>query len=91
LTESQIAETFTKVIGRPIKLNMPAAGRGNQRRSDEEMEAMFNFFNGEAYDADIPALRKLHPGLLTLEQYLRKNGWENAEPIPIPENSGWGR
>ena len=48
-----------------------------------------HFFNGEAYDADIPALRKLHPGLLTLEAYLRKNGWENAEPIPAGQNA-WG-
>jgi hypothetical protein len=55
------------------------------------MTAMFNFFNGEAYDADIPALRILHPGLLRLEEYLRKNGWENQQSIPIPENAGWGR
>ncbi|HEY3475124.1 MAG TPA: NmrA family NAD(P)-binding protein, partial [Anaerolineales bacterium] len=89
LTESRLAETFAKVIGRPVKLTMPTRGSG--RRSDEEMTAMFNFFNGEAYNADIPALRKLHPGLLTLEQYLRKNGWENAEPIPMSENAGWGR
>ena len=88
LTETQIAETFTRVIGRPVKL-VPPSGEGG-RRSDEEMEAMLNFFNGEAYDADIPALRKFHPGLLTLEQYLRKNGWENAEPIPMPEKGGWG-
>ena len=88
LTESQIADTFTKVIGRPVKLTMPSGEGG--RRSDEEMTAMFNFFNGEAYAADIPALRKLHPGLLTLEQYLRKNGWENAEPIPMPDQGGWG-
>lgn len=89
LTESQLAETFAKVIGRPVELTVP--GGGNRRRTDEEMAAMFKFFTGEAYSADIPALRKLHPGLLTLEQYLRKNGWENAEPIPLPENSGWGR
>jgi hypothetical protein len=55
------------------------------------MLAAFNFFNGQGYDADIPALRKRHPGLLNFEQYLRKNGWENAEPIPMPANSGWGR
>jgi uncharacterized protein YbjT (DUF2867 family) len=91
LTETQIADTFTKVIGRPVNLTAPSGDGGARRRSDEEMEAMFNFFNGEGYDADIPALRKLHPGLLTLEAYLRKNGWENAEPIPMPENSGWGR
>jgi len=88
LTESQIADTFSKVIGRPVKLTIPTGD--NSRRSDEEMTAMINFFNGEAYDADISALRKLHPGLLTLEQYLRRNGWENAEPIPLPETSGWG-
>jgi uncharacterized protein YbjT (DUF2867 family) len=89
LTESQIADTFAKVIGRPVKLALPSGGSG--RRSDEEMTAMLNFFNGKAYDADIPALRKIHPGLLTLEGYLRRNGWENAEPIPMPENSAWGR
>jgi uncharacterized protein YbjT (DUF2867 family) len=84
LTESQIAETFAKVIGRPVKLGV-GSGRGG---SDEEMKAMFKFFNGEAYGADIPALRKIHPALLTLEQYLRKNGWENAQPIPLPEKTG---
>jgi uncharacterized protein YbjT (DUF2867 family) len=88
LTEAQVADTFTKVIGRPVKLTMPSGEGG--RRSDEEMKAMISFFSGEAYNADIPALRKLHPGLLTLEHYLRKNGWENAEPIPMPEKGGWG-
>jgi uncharacterized protein YbjT (DUF2867 family) len=88
LTEAQIAETFAKVIGRPVKPTMPSGGSW---ASEEEMTAMFNFFNGKAYAADIPSLRKLHPGLLTLEQYLRKSGWENAQPMPLPENSGWGR
>ena len=89
LTESQTAETFAKVIGRPVTLRMPSEEAG--RISEEEMTAILNFFKGEGYDADIPALRKLHPGLLKFEQYLRKNGWENAEPIPMPENSAWGR
>jgi uncharacterized protein YbjT (DUF2867 family) len=88
LTESQLAETFTKVIGRPVKLSLPT-GEGGWG-DPEEMTAMFNFFNGEAYDADIPALRKIHPGLLTFEQWLRKNGWENAEPIPMTEKGSWG-
>jgi hypothetical protein len=51
---------------------------------------MFNFFNGEGYDADIAALRRMHPGLLTVEGYLRRNGWENQQPMPIPQNEGWG-
>ena len=86
-TEPQLAETFTQVIGRPVTLTPPTGGWA----SPEESAAMFSFFNGEGYDADIAALRKLHPGLLNFEQYLRKNGWENQQPIPIPENTGWGQ
>jgi len=85
LTEPQIAETFARVIGRPVTLAEPIPGAG--RRSEEEMKAMFVFFDGEGYDADIASLRKIHPGLLTLEQYLRRNGWENAQPVPMPEQS----
>ena len=88
LTEQQLADTFSKIIGRPVKLTQPTGGTGWS--SEEEMTAMFNFFNGEAYDADIPALRKLHPGLLTFEQYLRKTGWENLAPMPMSQNAGWG-
>lgn len=87
LTEPELAETFSKVIGRPIQLVPPSGGWGNA--SEEEMQAAFNFFNGEAYAADILALRRLHPGLLRFEAYLRKNGWENQQPIPVPQNS-WG-
>jgi uncharacterized protein YbjT (DUF2867 family) len=89
LTELQTAQVFSKVIGRPVTLAAP--GAGSRRLSDEEMKAMFEFFNGEGYSADIPALRRLHPGLLSLEQYLRKNGWENAQPLPASANSGWNR
>jgi uncharacterized protein YbjT (DUF2867 family) len=86
LTETQMAETFSRVIGRPVHLVSPA----DENQQSEEFQFMYNFFRGEAYTADIPALRKIHPGLLTFERYLRKNGWENAEPIPIPENNSWG-
>ena len=82
LTEPQIAETFTKVIGRLVTVQMPQMPEGESPAS--ERKAMFEFFNGKAYDADILALRKLYPGLQTFEQYLRRNGWENAEPMPIP-------
>ncbi|HEX8990420.1 MAG TPA: NmrA/HSCARG family protein [Anaerolineales bacterium] len=88
LTEAQIAETFSRVIGRPVKLARPVTGQGWM--SEDEVKANFAFFNGEGYDADIAALRKIHPGLLTLEQYLRKHGWENAQPVSMQEQ-GVGR
>jgi uncharacterized protein YbjT (DUF2867 family) len=84
-TEAETAATFAKVIGRPVVLEKPIPGAGRGARTGEEMKAMFNFFNGEGYDADIPALRKIHPGLMTLEQWLRKNGWENAQPVSEQE------
>jgi uncharacterized protein YbjT (DUF2867 family) len=89
LTEPQIADTLAKVIGRPVKLQARSLPEGAS--PDPEMTAMFQFFNGKGYDADIPALRKTHPGLLTLEQFLRKHGWENAEPMPLPTGmEQWG-
>jgi uncharacterized protein YbjT (DUF2867 family) len=89
LTEAQIVEVFTKVIGRPVKL---AEGQNTfGGASSEEQKAMLNFYNGVGYTADIVALRGLYPGLQTLEQFLRRNGWENARPVPIPEKSStWG-
>ncbi|MEP7134887.1 MAG: NmrA/HSCARG family protein [Chloroflexota bacterium] len=88
LTETQTAEVFSKIIGRTVTLAAPTPGQS--WAPEEEAKAAFNFFNGEGYDADIAALRKLHPGLLSFEQYLRKNGWENQQPIPMPTNAGWG-
>jgi uncharacterized protein YbjT (DUF2867 family) len=82
-TETEIAATFSKVLGRTVTL---AAPQGNGQPPSEEMLAMNRFFNGEAYTADIPALRQAYPGLLKLETYLRQNGWENAAAVPLPEN-----
>jgi len=88
LTEAQIVQIFTKVIGRPVKL---ASGQNSSwMAAGDERTAMLNFFNGPGYSADIPALRALYPGLQTLEQFLRRNGWENAQPEPIPEKNAWG-
>jgi len=77
LTETQIAATYARVIGRPVTLAAPQPGGW---APEEELKAMNRFFNGEAYTADIAALRQAYPGLLTLEQYLRQSGWENAQP-----------
>jgi uncharacterized protein YbjT (DUF2867 family) len=87
LTEPQIAAVFSQVIGRPVQVAAPQMPAGAV--PTEEQIAMANFFNGVGYDADIPALRRIYPGLQTLEQYLRRNGWENAQPIPLPDQGNW--
>jgi uncharacterized protein YbjT (DUF2867 family) len=85
LTEPQIAAALSKVIGRPVQLAQPSMPEGAQ--PTPEQMAMGQFFNGQGYDADIPALRKVYPPLKTFEQWLRATGWENAEPMPVPEAS----
>jgi hypothetical protein len=47
-----------------------------------EGTVMYRWFNDHGYEADIAALREEHPGLVSFEQYLRANGWENAEAPP---------
>jgi uncharacterized protein YbjT (DUF2867 family) len=88
LTEPQIAETFTRVIGRPVALAPRQMPEGVAPTA--EQMAMFQFFNSQGYDADVPHLRRLYPPLKTLEQWLRETGWENTEPLPIPETAAWG-
>jgi uncharacterized protein YbjT (DUF2867 family) len=91
LTEPQIAETFTRVIGRPVTPAQRAIREEPAGAApDPEMLAMFQFFNGQGYDADIPALRRTYPPLKNLELWLRETGWENAEPLPIPDTAAWG-
>ena len=85
LTEPQIAETLTRVIGQPVQVAPPQQW-GN--RNTEEGQRMVRWFNEVGYQADIPALRRAYPELKTLEQFLRANGWENAQPEPV--GSQWG-
>ncbi|HEV8339562.1 MAG TPA: hypothetical protein VGR25_07890 [bacterium] len=44
---------------------------------------MRRWMNDAGYTADILSLRKIHPGLMTLESYLRSTGWENAQPEAV--------
>jgi uncharacterized protein YbjT (DUF2867 family) len=90
LTEAQIAATLTHVIGRPVQLAQPSQPEGTQPSAEDV--AMSQFFNGQGYAADIPALRKIHPGLRTFEKWLRETGWEGAEPEPMSEGGAtWGQ
>ena len=89
LSEAQQAETFSRVIGRPVKLEPARTTDGHE--PNEEQIAGTRFFDGEAYTADIAAVRKMYPGLRKLEQYLREAGWEDLPVLPMPEGDNpWG-
>lgn len=61
LTFPQVAEVYQRVTGVPTRLEaLPI------------QERMFQWFAEAGYQADIPALRRHRPRMLTLEQFLRR-------------------
>ncbi|MEU0588366.1 NmrA/HSCARG family protein [Streptomyces sp. NPDC006132] len=60
-TFPQIAKVYERVTGVPTRFEpKPIEDR------------MFEWFAEDGYQADIPALRKVHPGLLTFEEFLTR-------------------
>lgn len=88
LTEAQRVAILSQVIGRPVNLIPPQWDPS--KPPDPEQIAMAKFFGGEAYTADIPAVRKMIPHYKLYEQYLRSNGWENLPVIEMPKSGSWG-
>jgi uncharacterized protein YbjT (DUF2867 family) len=70
LTMPQVAETMTRVTGQPVHfVEVPLE---QVRAFSEENATMFAWFNEHGYEADIAALRRLHPELMTFDQFLRR-------------------
>ncbi|GHG98066.1 NmrA/HSCARG family protein [Streptomyces rubradiris] len=61
ITFPQVAEIYERVTGVPTRFEATPVE-----------ERMFEWFAEEGYQADIPALRRIHPGLLTLEEFLTR-------------------
>jgi uncharacterized protein YbjT (DUF2867 family) len=79
MTMPEYAETFSRVIGREVNYYQVPWDQFEQA-AGEESYRMYRWFNDNGYEADIAALKKEHPGLVSFEQYLRAHGWENAQP-----------
>jgi hypothetical protein len=78
MTMPEIAGTFARVIGRNVDY-FQVPWEDFEEQMGEESAVMYRWFNDRGYEADVAALREEHPGLVSLEQYLRGHGWENAE------------
>ncbi|MEV0696514.1 NmrA/HSCARG family protein [Saccharopolyspora sp. NPDC050389] len=63
-TMQQVAETIQRVTGTPTRYE-PAPFEGRDR--------MFEWFEESGYKADIPALRRQHPALQTVEEFLQRH------------------
>ena len=80
-TMPEIAETFSRVIGREVDYYQVPWDQFEEQMG-EEYAVMYRWFNDVGYEADIKALRRKYPELTTFERYLRTHGWEGAE-LPV--------
>ncbi|HEX6345537.1 NmrA/HSCARG family protein [Umezawaea sp.] len=83
LTGEQIAAAFERVTGTPAAyVPVPLdAVRAGDPDFGHDFAAMFEFFATRdlvGLDRDLPALRDLHPGLLSFEDWLRTSGWDGT-------------
>lgn len=73
LTEPRQAELFAKALGRPV---VPGRfGPTGEADVDGETDPMVRFFRNQGYQADIAAVRRLHPELMTLEVWIARSGF----------------
>ena len=71
---TETAAVFSRVIGRPVEyVQIPWDQFRNS--TSQDFYAMYEWFQEVGYHVDIASLRKEHPGLRTLEQALRAEGW----------------
>lgn len=88
LTQTELANTLSRVIGRPVHYIEQTLDEVRQSPyGGEELAVMIEWFNEEGYDGDIDALRLIHPNLLTLHDWLQRTGWANTETAASHENA----
>ncbi len=74
LSMTELAETFSRVMKRPIAFVEQPLDQVIQ--SNPENALMMEWFNTQGYQAVIPVLHALYPSLLTMETWIRETGWQ---------------
>lgn len=74
-TMDEIAETFAQVTGRPVRYEQ-LSWEACLEQQGEELTAMYRYFDTFGMDGDPRYLQRWHSEALTLEAYLRSDGWD---------------
>jgi uncharacterized protein YbjT (DUF2867 family) len=72
MTLPEAAEVLSRVSGRPVRYVPAETPPGGANADNLKMQ---EWFNESGYQAYIPALRRLYPGLTNLETWLQRTGW----------------
>jgi uncharacterized protein YbjT (DUF2867 family) len=75
LTMTGIADTLARVMGHPVRYTGSSERLGMIRQMDGDLADLFESVGATGFKASIPAVRALHPEMLTFEGYLRRAGW----------------
>lgn len=76
LSMLEAARVFSRVLGQKVVYEeIPIE---QIRKQSEEMMKMAEWINNYGYDADIKSLHRMHRGLMTLESWLKKHGWQRS-------------
>src|SRR5712692_11967463 len=80
LTNPDIAATFGRVMGRPVKFRRLPLFL-TRIMLGKEFHQMFKWFNEAGFQADIPSLRRDYPEIVltSLEGWLTREGWANKK------------
>ncbi len=76
LAMTEVASAFAAATGRPVRYERQPLAELEQWNA--EMAKMFGWFEAGGYQANIPALRRLHPALTTLAAWLAGGNWKPA-------------
>jgi uncharacterized protein YbjT (DUF2867 family) len=76
MTLAEMTSTFADVLGQDVGYTrLPLDEYLNT--FPPPLRPLFRWYDEVGYDVDVTRIRKEHPQLLTLDQYLRSTGWEN--------------
>lgn len=85
LTGPQMAALFGELAGLPARFEEQPLDE--IRAFSADLAAMYAFFNGGGYQADIETLRTRHPQLKTLRAWASESGWATPEAAPARTTS----
>jgi uncharacterized protein YbjT (DUF2867 family) len=76
LAMTEVATTFAAALGRNVRYERQPLAELAARSA--ESAKMFGWFEAGGYQANIPALKRLHPALTTLAAWLAAGTWKPA-------------
>ncbi len=86
LTLPQVAQKFSAALGQ--KVEFVEQQLQELKKIDNERFLMMKWLNESGYQADIAAVKAMHPSLMDLEQWLEKGYWKGSEEgVPIPQRA----